>query len=1172
MHRSKNVCRFCKAVRDSDEDQRERAGNHSANDKSQTKRASHININKSHSHSGSGSPEGSPRSDSDPSKSVEKGAPKLKQQSSIVRVTRVERTQSSANIIKKRSMARRHTSMSRKAIEEDAEANQEKEEEMKAVRKRSARMSYLDMDMSEEIEAERRSSMRLSFIKNAFEGGEVLNNDDDHFHDHDHDHDHSHDLEPTEEDNANEHDTRQTLRKNASAVNKRKEMSRRIAVSADATEYKVKVAGKEKAMLAGIEDSSITLSESSGITSQNDSGSHAQDGDGLSSDRSPAGDGETEKQKNATTPPPTTTACERQEGTLNSAQISAVTVAFRRNNLFNSLDDDVIEKLSMNVIPLVVKKGTVVVKQGENGNFFFIVYKGSFRCEMVDQSASSKASSADGVKASPRVVATIGPHASFGELSLMYNCPRKATVIAIEDSEIFALERAMFTKTVVEMANAKTRERAQFLQHVPLLQKLTDSELAKLSSCLEEQVFKENTKVCSQGDEGDCMYLIFDGNCKVMKKVDGVVGEKAVATLSKGDYFGEQALLKDDVRSATVVVSSQSATLYKLVREDFEVLLGPLMSIVNDESTSRSKHYRMVRELPVMSSLSDIEVNQLLQVMVSMSFNKDELIELEFGSTQRSNVADEGPLVEYKVDEKIKYAFSIVVDGIVDVIDRVDVVRRLFRGDYFGSELTLLPQKALMLRANTTVHCICLKMDDYSELMGPLKKANKKRLEELERLKTILQSFKIVSQLDEDEFSLLSDMAEEKQFSAGEPIVEKFQPNDSAYIIMEGYVEIMDIKGVTFFKQPGEYFGQDALVTGSKEVISEYTATASQTTDCIVISQQMLRAVMSRRGDADLTGSGVADGGMESNNLFAIRVMKAVPLLSKYSFRELAKLATMVTMKEYKDREVILEEGSMGHSFYIIKSGKTNVMRRLGAMDVSESEKPYCMDTNKTLAPQLIAKLEAGDFFGEISLLTSKPATATVVANGIVEVLVMSRDDFNHAGGKLMEEVAQTSKQRLKHDKNSFAMHNYNIVQVIGRGAIGTVRLVQHADTKRYYALKSMRKDRIKAYRQEEHIINEKRIMSMLDHPFTVNILSYSATKSHLYLLIEFVQGGDFFTLLRQNGCLPEKIVMFYSSCIVSAFNYLHSRGIVYRDLKPENLLLDGMGYLRLTDYGLAKV
>ena len=70
----------------------------------------------------------------------------------------------------------------------------------------------------------------------------------------------------------------------------------------------------------------------------------------------------------------------------------------------------------------------------------------------------------------------------------------------------------------------------------------------------------------------------------------------------------------------------------------------------------------------------------------------------------------------------------------------------------------------------------------------------------------------------------------------------------------------------------------------------------------------------------------------------------------------------------------------------------------------------------------------------------------------------------------------------------------------------------------------------------------------------------------------DFVQGVVSGRGIRQNGCLPEKIVMFYSSCIVSAFNYLHSRGIVYRDLKPENLLLDGMGYLRLTDYGLAKV
>ena len=139
----------------------------------------------------------------------------------------------------------------------------------------------------------------------------------------------------------------------------------------------------------------------------------------------------------------------------------------------------------------MVKRDTVVVRQNEKGNFFFIVYKGSFRCEKRVPGSPE-----------PRTIAIVGEHSCFGELSLMYNCPRKASVIALEDSEIFALERAVFTKTVVEVSSLKTRERIEFLRQVPLLQNLTDTELGKLAGCVTEEVHKEHARVCNQGDEG----------------------------------------------------------------------------------------------------------------------------------------------------------------------------------------------------------------------------------------------------------------------------------------------------------------------------------------------------------------------------------------------------------------------------------------------------------------------------------------------------------------------------------------------------------------------------------------------------------------------------------------------------------------------------------------------
>merc|ERR1719359_1715840 len=141
----------------------------------------------------------------------------------------------------------------------------------------------------------------------------------------------------------------------------------------------------------------------------------------------------------------------------------------------------------------------------------------------------------------------------------------------------------------------------------------------------------------------------------------------------------------------------------------------------------------------------------------------------------------------------------------------------------------------------------------------------------------------------------------------------------------------------------------------------------------------------------------------------------------------------------------------------------------------------------------------------------------------------------------------------------------------LGTGSFGRVRLCKYNLTGEYFAMKILRKTRVVEMKQENHIKWEKKILTSIRHPFIVNIEASFQDPIFLYLVLELVLGGEFFSLLRKVGTLQFPHVVFYGAQIVLIFQFLHKNKIVYRDRKPENLLINKDGYLKLTDFGFAK-
>jgi len=147
-----------------------------------------------------------------------------------------------------------------------------------------------------------------------------------------------------------------------------------------------------------------------------------------------------------------------------------------------------------------------------------------------------------------------------------------------------------------------------------------------------------------------------------------------------------------------------------------------------------------------------------------------------------------------------------------------------------------------------------------------------------------------------------------------------------------------------------------------------------------------------------------------------------------------------------------------------------------------------------------------------------------------------------------------------------------------GAGTFGRVLLVRlrspshQTRSVNCFALKVLRKSEIVRLRQVEHVNAERYIMSRVRHPFIVDLYSTFQDSLNIYMLLSYVPGGELFTHLRRAQRFTPDVTRFYLATIVLALKYLHSFNIIYRDLKPENLLLDSRGYLRLTDFGFAKI
>ncbi|KAH9456238.1 hypothetical protein Pst134EB_012440 [Puccinia striiformis f. sp. tritici] len=190
--------------------------------------------------------------------------------------------------------------------------------------------------------------------------------------------------------------------------------------------------------------------------------------------------------------------------------------------------------------------------------------------------------------------------------------------------------------------------------------------------------------------------------------------------------------------------------------------------------------------------------------------------------------------------------------------------------------------------------------------------------------------------------------------------------------------------------------------------------------------------------------------------------------------------------------------------------------------------------------------------------------------------------DFNHHDGSPIGQIDQSSSttdsQTVDLTKNPrktcsrYALADFDLIRTLGTGSFGRVHLSKSRHNGRGYAIKVLNKKRVVGLKQVEHTNSERQMLAAVRHPFLVNLWGTFADSYNLYMVMDFVSGGELFNLLRKSQRFPDPVAKFFGAEVALALDYLHCLNIVYRDLKPENILLGSDGHIKITDFGFAKL
>lgn len=256
----------------------------------------------------------------------------------------------------------------------------------------------------------------------------------------------------------------------------------------------------------------------------------------------------------------------------------------------------------------------------------------------------------------------------------------------------------------------------------------------------------------------------------------------------------------------------------------------------------------------------------------------------------------------------------------------------------------------------------------------------------------------------------------------------------------------------------------------------------------------------------------------------------------------------------------------------------SNILRKL---HIGKSNNNLKTNTTSEITVNSLGNIESMDQYNQYQSPQSQPQQLnplTGQAQGFS--LDQTQPQQNMATGQQLTAEQQRVDDAIKRSllperstvsKGKYSLDDFRILRTLGTGSFGRVHLVRSAHNGRYYAIKVLKKQQVVKMKQVEHTNDERRMLKLVEHPFLIRMWGTFQDSRNLFMVMDYIEGGELFSLLRKSQRFPNPVAKFYAAEVTLAIEYLHSHDIIYRDLKPENILLDRNGHIKITDFGFAK-
>lgn len=400
--------------------------------------------------------------------------------------------------------------------------------------------------------------------------------------------------------------------------------------------------------------------------------------------------------------------------------------------------------------------------------------------------------------------------------------------------------------------------------------------------------------------------------------------------------------------------------------------------------------------------------------------------------------------------------------------------------------------------------------------------------------------------MDKDRKKRVIDAMEPAFYDKGKFIIRENEEGSEIYVSADGVFDVIKNNEIINTLGSGIVFGELAILYNAKRFASIRAASKAKVWK---IDRIKFRTIMKISGSKE----------REENLAF----LKTAPFLEDLNEEILLKVVDLLVRRFFPAKTCIIRQFDVGDDFYIIRGGTVTIKK-----------------CNEIGEEYIVNRLKRGNYFGEQALLNSDVRSASVYADAPgTECLKLDRVNFISYLGTIPELqqrpidviVPEMNPIKLNTPYDYIPLKDLKRITSLGAGAFGRVDLVTYKDNKSF-ALKVIKKIDVVKQGQSDHIYNEKLVMSMCHHsPFIVELYKTFRDTKYVYFLMEACLGGDVWTIMFQLKYFDEKTARFISGCVVEAFDFLHSRNIIFRDLKPENLMLTTEGYCKLVDFGFAK-